>query len=307
MRNILVFFVLILAGSCTKYEKIEDFPIEQPKLVANCLFSSMEPFKVDVSHSLSVLDNAEIKLVNGAGVILIEDGKIIDTLLQSDEDQMYYSDFIPKAGKKYKLEVSHKDYESIMTNEEMLPPAISFSVLAFNPIDSLLFAYEEDTMIYSFNADVTFELSDISGIGNIYSIQLFCLDSVYSGYLHNDEMEWQKQSNYVIEINDPAVIENADAGFTGRPRQTVFLSDALFDGQKRKFTFRMTEYSMAHTYRQYFLHINSYTPSSFYYMRSLGEYSYGTSPFDEPSRIFTNIKNGYGIFSGLEQKEIRIR
>ena len=58
----LLIAVLILS-SCETTEKIDDFPLRPKKLVVNCYFAEDSAWNFQVSHSLSVLDNAERRLV----------------------------------------------------------------------------------------------------------------------------------------------------------------------------------------------------------------------------------------------------
>ena len=63
---IIIFIIIICCGACETTEKIDDFPLRPSKLVVNCFFESDSIWEFQVSKSLSVLDNADIKLINNA-------------------------------------------------------------------------------------------------------------------------------------------------------------------------------------------------------------------------------------------------
>lgn len=311
MRYIILPLFILTLAACTKYEKIEDFPIESPRLVANCLFENENPFQVSVSRSLSVLDNAELTLIDDATVILFENGIAIDTMKQDFEWDAYYNTTkIPQPGKKYKIEVAKNGYPSIASTEQELPSNAVYSDFRMIPVDSMYYmGYDgkNDTILNQFKAEVSFAIQDSPQPGDIYSFSVYRMDST-SYWVGDGQRIWQKIEVYGINFSDPALIDNSGLGSTVEYKNICYLSDELFNGQKYVIKFKLDEmYYDLHTYRQYYLVLNSYTLDSFKYKQSLGSDMANSSPFDEPRRVFTNIQNGYGIFAGINRFEMRIR
>lgn len=310
MRYIFLSLILFTLAACTKYEKIEDFPIESPRLVANCLFENEKPFVVSVSRSLSVLDNAELSVIDGAKVILYENNIAVDTLKQEFEgDAFYHTTRIPLTGKKYRIDVAKEGYPSVVSTEQELPSNVIYSNIRMIPIDSMYFLEYEgsnDTILHQFNAEISFTIEDLPQPGDLYSFSVYRLDS--SSYTINNQRLWQNNVVYGINFSDPALIDNTGLSSTVDYTDICFLSDELFNGQKYVIKFKLDEmYNNLHSYRQYYLVLNTYTLDSFKYKQSLGSDMASASPFDEPRRVFTNIQNGYGIFAGIRRYEIRIR
>ena len=67
--NIILIGLTVLAlTSCETTEKIDDFPLRPSKMVVNSFFTEGTDMKIQVSKSLSVLDNADLKLIDSATI-----------------------------------------------------------------------------------------------------------------------------------------------------------------------------------------------------------------------------------------------
>jgi hypothetical protein len=124
MKKLLFVITITSLLACTKYESIENFPIESPRLVANSLFTEGEPFLFRVSRSLSVLDNAQLNHVTDARVVLFRDQIAVDTIQGANEGDFYLSQIIPERGTEYHIQVSHAGYDPIISIREKLPAPI---------------------------------------------------------------------------------------------------------------------------------------------------------------------------------------
>ena len=92
--------------ACEKSESIVDFPIYPSKLVLNCIFNGDSLWQFQVSKSLSVLDNSDIKFIDTAKIKLYEDDILIEEIDQSQSNNLYIGNTKPKSGKQYRIEVS---------------------------------------------------------------------------------------------------------------------------------------------------------------------------------------------------------
>lgn len=312
---ILLTLVLLIFVSCTKYEKIENFPIEQPTLVANALLQEGKPITIDVSRSLSVLDNAEIKPVTDARVILFVNDVASDTIFQADPDNKYYSNRIAHYSTNYKIQVSHPKYNTITSTTESLPPPLLIKDISVKVIDSTVYQFSDysssgyftpgktDTVV-NYIMDVSFVLIDPEGYENRYVVFVMKEDSSLWG----EPRYWYKNQIYGLQTSDPSII-NDNQSYRNGTYSAFYVDDHVFNGKEHKFSFRIDETNSGQStlHARYFLNIKSFTASSYKYFRSLGENYDSSSPFDEPSRVFSNITNGYGIFAGQEIKEFRIK
>jgi hypothetical protein len=308
MRQIILLSLILLAMACVKVEKIEDFPIEEPRLVVNSLFTKDDPFHFQVSRSLSVLDNASLTPLSDASIVLYCNNAAIDTL-KNGEDGNYYSSLRPENGKAYSLKVSQARYGAITSEVEQLPAALDIKQISATVIDSTTFTWQgydsgtSDTIIDSYLIDCVLRLQDKPGRGNVYAISVIKYDSTL---YYSSNREWVK-TNVSILSDDQAQLTTSRVGYSGVFTSKLYFSDEIFDGQEYGFRFTIDDYGWTSKWHQYHVIVYSFSPSSYFYDRSLGESSEFSSPFDEPSRVFSNITGGYGIFAGYEKREFRLK
>jgi hypothetical protein len=300
--------LMLALVACTKIEKIENFPIEEPRLVVNALFTKGEPFYFHVSRSLSVLDNAPLKPISDATIILYRDQLAVDTLKQG-YDGYYFSAIAPEQNKGYSIKVFHPRYDTIQSVVEMLPEPVVIKGLTKTVIDSVAYVYQYydnsgrvDTIINTFIFDCVITLQDHPSPGSVYGVAVVKYDSTY----------WHYEGNYWVKTNppvmseDPALVADSRVGYSGVYSTQLYFSDDLFNGQEYRFKFTVEDYGWTTKWRKYYVIVYNFTPSSYFYARSRGESPDFYSPFDEPSRIFSNIQRGYGIFAGYERTEYEL-
>jgi hypothetical protein len=308
MRLIILLSLILLAGACSKIEKIENFPIEEPRLVVNSLFTKNEPFHFHVSRSLSVLDNAALTPLSDASIVLYSNNVVIDTL-RNGEAGSFYSTITPEYGKAYSLNVSHPRYGAITSDIEELPAALQIGEISATVIDSTTYTWPRydsdviDTITYGYIIDCVVILQDPPGQGNVYAISVIKYDSTR---FYSSNQEWVK-SNVAILSDDHAQINTSRVGYTGVQTSKLYFSDEIFDGQEYGFRFTVDDYGTTTKWREYYLIVYSFSPSSYFYDRSLGESTDISSPFDEPARVFSNMTGGYGIFAGYEKRQLRLK
>jgi hypothetical protein len=308
MRQIILLSLILLAGACTKIEKIENFPIEEPRLVVNSLFTKEEPFHFRVSRSLSVLDNASLTPLSDANIVLYSNNTAIDTL-RNGEAGNFYSTLTPEYGIAYSLKVSHPRYGVISSEVEQLPPVLEIRGISATVIDSTTYTWPRydsgvvDTIIDNYILDCVVRMQDQTGLGNVYAISVIKYDSTM---YYSSNREWVK-SNVSVLSDDQAQITTSRVGYSGVFSSKLYFSDEIFDGQEYGFRFTIEDYGWTSKWREYYLIVYSFSPSSYFYDRSLGESTAFYSPFDEPTRIFSNMTGGYGIFAGYEKRQFRLK
>ncbi|HOW31432.1 MAG TPA: DUF4249 domain-containing protein [Bacteroidales bacterium] len=304
----LLSFVMLFIAGCSEYESIEDFPIAKPTLVANSLFQADSAIKVHVSRSLSVLDNAEILPITDARVVIFKDGLPVDTISQSDESQYYVSEIIAGQGHKYSVMVSRSGYDTISSAQESLPASVSTGRITSIPVDSTINELwyhsnvHDDSVFMYYSMDVVVTIQDPGNQHNIYSLIVLKEDSsIFS-------MEpFYETRNVLFTTSDMSQLDNADFETSGTLRYIVYFDDRNFDGQNYQFKFRIEDSDWTTFDVKYYMVVKSMTETSYKYFKSLNHNYNETSPFDEPSRVFTNIHNGFGIFAGYDSKRYRIR
>jgi len=288
MRKIIVFvFILFfILSACEKTEDIVDFPTKDPELVVNAMFSPDNNFKFQISHSLSVLDNAELKNLPDAIIYLYEDGMIIDTITQQNMDEWYYSTKQPVLGKNYAIKVYHQGYNSV-ESEDFLPTPVSINSLSYTIKDSSTY-YDE--YMDAYYGDCTFSLTvnfdDPAENNNYY---------LFSGYFYSIDEYYGDTIINNIYFNEK---EGENAFVETYSSEGLIFSDKYFNGKSFSFSVEVDDYDFTNG-KAYIFVLNSLSRNAYLYKKSLAIYENSHNNFfSEPVQVYNNIKNGYGIFAG---------
>ena len=280
--------------SCETTEKIDDFPLRPSQLVVNCFFTEGGIWEFQVSKSLSVLDNAPLKLIDNATIKLFKDSELVETLSDPGGDTWYRSqNNLPEIGHEYSIEVSAPDFASLKANE-ITPEAVPVSNVTAVIRDSTFYIWDNHYGGKSFGGKVegyfNIMFSDPIGIENYYQLSIFYMDTTYN---EEDSLDYDVSKNNLSVWSSDNSVEEGEGYNTN-----LLISDYLFDGQDYKLEVDFHEWR-ARKGRIYFIELTSITRSGYLYRRSIDEYSKAVNdPFAEPVKIFCNIENGYGIFSG---------
>ncbi|MBT7464584.1 MAG: DUF4249 domain-containing protein [Bacteroidetes bacterium] len=282
--------------ACETTEKIDDFPLRPSQLVVNCFFSEGNIWEFQVSKSLSVLDNADLKYIDNATIKLFRDDLLIETLVDQDPDGWYRtSSNLPEADHKYSIEVSSPDFEKVLLSEDIAPQEVPISDVSIIIKDSSFQKWidYEGREYYGGNVEGSFNIlfSDPANIENYYSLSVFYLDSVYD---YEDPSEIQIQKRLLYISSDDSAIENDEDSYN-----QLLLRDVLFNGQDYQLKVDFNDWN-SRKGREYYVELTSLQRAGYFYKKSIDDYSSAANdPFAEPVQIFCNIKNGYGIFSGF--------
>ncbi len=287
MRKTILFFLMIffILSACEKTEDIVDFPIKNPELVVNAMFSPDNIFKFQVSHSLSVLDNAELENLSDATIYLYEDGIIIDTITQQYMDESYYSTKTPILGRKYAIKVYHQGYHYV-ESEDFIPTPVSINSLSYIIKDSSTF-YDEYTnehigyCIFSLSVDF-----DDPTENNYY---------LFSGYYNSVDNYYGDTIINNIYFKEK---EGENAFVETYSSEGIIFSDKYFNGKSFSFSVEIEDNDFD-SGKTYIFVLNTLSRNAYLYKKSLAMYENAHNIFfSEPVQVYNNISNGYGIFAG---------
>jgi hypothetical protein len=138
--------------------------------------------------------------------------------------------------------------------------------------------------------DVEFniEIHDDAAVNNFYSIIAYYLDTLFIDDSSSYEVYLQKLD---IASDDIFIDEASDWN-------EVIFTDELFNGQKISIKINSDIQSYQPGMVIYWTLIN-HSEDYFMYKKTFNVYqSVEGNPFAEPVQVFSNIKNGYGIFAG---------
>lgn len=296
-----MFLVLLLTSSCETTEKIDDFPLRPSKLVVNSYFSADSVWAIQVSKSLSVLDNADLQMVNNASIDIFKNDELIDTIRGVESDGWYHSDQLPEAGENYSINVSTPDFSSIISAEDIAPEPVPISKVSFTLIDSSFYhnhrqaiiGGEYYTPVYGRVEGIfNITISDPVARENFYQLSLYAYNPYFD--YEDSTIAYTEKRQISFTTNDPvAGDDNNDAYLSD-----LLFSDDFFNGQNYQLKITIMDWD-ATLDKEYIIELISLNKAGYLYRRSVEDYRNSKGdPFSEPVLIYSNIENGFGIFAG---------
>ena len=282
--------------ACETTEKIDDFPLRPSKLVVNSYLIPDQPWQFQLSKSLSVLDNAEIKLIDSASIRIFEDQTLIGTIDRPDVDGWYHWDqHQPVSGKTYSIEVTSPYFEAILSATETVPYPVSIDHTNLIIKDSTFYEWTDyyGRTYYGGNVDGTFEIrfQDPAGVENYYDLSIFYMDSVYQDEDSTDLEIYAR--DLFLTSEEASILDGSEGG------HNLLIRDEFIDGQLVELKIDFNDYN-ARRKKVYFIKFNSLSENSFRYKQTNAAYLDAVNdPFAEPVQVHCNIENGYGIFAGM--------
>lgn len=277
---ILIYLSASFFSSCTEasFTKIVevDFAEEDKQLaVVARMNTTVDAQQILVSETLSVLDNSNnFSSLSGAKISLTTpDAGIITPTFDSDINLYSLSDYTFVAGEEYKIEVDHPEYApmSATIKAPTAPEIISLDV-DVNDEDPL--TVTPDIIKIKFR-DPPNEANSYLFEGRIHYTDDINGDDFY------DQYSFEISEN-ILEYNDEVI---TDITFNGKEYELTLLGYRGFridDKSPTSIEIKMTSIS-----EELLLYENSVDQA----------YDANDNPFVEPSTIYTNFDNGFGIFT----------
>ncbi|MEO6903263.1 MAG: DUF4249 domain-containing protein [Bacteroidia bacterium] len=294
MKNhqLLFFFIInfVLITGCTK--KLEyDFKPQAPKLVISSILVPDSLIKVYVSSTQSILSNKNTT-INNALVLLYEGNKVADTLVSKGNGLYTYANkHLALEGELYKIIAYANGFDSIFSEVTIPNTVMINSAHAICP-----YGYTQNNEPYTL-----FELTinDVPNEENFYELVL---------YLKQPRLPYQFATMADFKTNDNILINEGDIDYINYS-SSLLISDKLFNGKTVTITCQFSNYNTQIGADKYFA--LRYVSQSYYkYKKYLLRHQYNqntSSTLDdplqllfsgEPSNMYSNVKNGYGVFVG---------
>lgn len=280
--------IILILFSC---EKDVTFNFKhEPKLNLNCILNpdSLVTAKLTLSQSIDNPD--KIKQVNGAIITLFE-GDVLFGVLKEESSGQYKLEKKPKEGKTYKITADVEGY-ALVSAETTIPyrPEIEYEIE--------INKHTENNKFY----DMHVNLYDKPGRDFYW---------IYKSWVVNN----RHYASGVNVINSPYTdnfnqIIDSDLQFGYYLFLGVHLTDEGYDGQTLKFSIpdlNLTQSEVTYSKGLYFMnadeHHHKYIKT--FIINRFNETS--ELPFYEPVQIYSNIKNGFGIFGSNAVTTIDLR
>lgn len=300
MRLIISILILITLCSC----RGEYFPNSKyttsytPKVAVNSIICPDSTIKIDVRWSKKVGDASPFKAVDGARVTLKEDGQTI--ISETTVDGMVEKEIYPSAGKLYQLTVVVEGQPEISATTT-IPEQ---SDIQFTTRCKVGGSYSMGGGYILVDVNKVIPAPGVRGLWIEKHPSEYKTDIYKSFYSNNPFID---QVNAEREMQDVSYRESNTyfSDFIRIPKNSFSLI-APFTFSTCTMTFGNEQYKLTHIY----LTLN--TPSDDYdkfyrsaYKQLSADPAY--SPFVEiGTSVYTNIKNGLGIFAGCNKRAIKV-
>ncbi len=289
----LVLAAIMMSGVLMSCEKVIDItiPDKERKIVLNGYIRANQPVLVNLSRSLSVLEKDSMMLLSGADLKLFSGTGLMGVF--KEDSAGYYSlpDFLPQVGQTYRATASAG---------ELKPVEASAVLPALVPIASV----DTATLFGDWGQQelrLTVKFDDPGGIPNVYS---FGVDVSYKEFDYQTMQSTGKMLThpvYLYSSSNDMFLKDESTNFEGK----LYFEDLLFDGLSKTVEFGINDYSFYESDTVWLtVKMEQIDPSFYKYVQSYVAYQNARgNPFAEPVQVFSNVKNGYGIFSGSSTSE----
>ncbi len=295
-----------------------DIPDTPPRLVVNCMFSPEKVFEVSVASSSYILDTAYTYIKN-ATVKLYTDNIFTELLLHEANGIYKTSGYKPEINKTYRIEVSAVNYETV-TATSYLPKKV-----IINSINESLYTEIDDYGNYYSKVQLTF--SDFPNDSNYYELLIIydislsrdisLFDSSYYNEfcdkIINDSTCKSYHLGFASIFSDSPVFSEQFKSrnmYFGNSKHAIF-TDKLFSGQTYTLDidFFNIDNAILPDTAEYKIILSSITKDYYKYLsiNNINQNTSGSEFLDEfwdgwrigeAIQMYSNIENGYGIFSG---------
>lgn len=297
MKKIIILFItaLLIFSSCEK-TVIIDVPETEPKLTAHAWVGKGDVIIVQVGKSRHILsphpnyDYLNSYIVKDATVVLYENDVVYDNLVYDANDYKYKSPTgkTIRGGYTYTLKINAPGFKEAEAITVVPTQSTITEVQRVRNAGTNSYGNEVDDITLKFDDPLEKNFYLIKIYGGYFGSQypLYCINTT----------DKDIESMGEVDPFDPEPCFDGDR---------LLMKDVNFNGNQKQVKFRiesqeLQEYTDPTTGRIMRPYIKLYriTEDYFKYIKTLNAFEMNDgNPFAEPSNVYSNLKNGYGIFS----------
>lgn len=315
-KYILIILLIATIFSCTKTLDFDEGNSET-QLVLNSVIWPDSVFAASISKSTSILFDRQVGQITGGTLDLYEDGALL-TQITSPTGQFYASGIKPKAGKSYRVVVNSNgkqiEAETAIPNQaevisvdtssvknEYGNRRINYKVKIKDP------AGDDYYRIVVMNEQLTqVSYADAKHIRKYYynTVQYWINsdDPVFNSVYNNmgeDIIDMGPENDYNISPDDY---------FKGKEYSVQFQMSPNGYGYYSPYSSGY-DYNPNSPYKMIFerqtIHIQKLSKDLYNYLKYIKLHNhYRDNPFSEPVPVYSNVKNGTGIFAGFNDNAV---
>jgi hypothetical protein len=294
-RSFLFIFLFSSLSNCTKEIEI-NLNGKTNKLAISCIFNE-EGFDFYFSRLADIL-NGEYSDIDSLQIELFEENTIIiDSII--DTNQLYFS-YYPKYSVLYQLKVTDLKTGVIYRSHAVIPKRTAVN----NAILKLVNNKYNDGLGDIFYNEATITFTDNENEQNYYEIIIYGVNKNFTPERYS---YWTS-----FESEDPILTLEGDLEYEPK---SVFFSDELFNGEISTIQIYSTDgggacqlgtclplesrIELRSISSDYFNYLKHYTRHTFNQQTVDGNPGLDMLFQGEPVDMYSNIENGYGIFTGF--------
>lgn len=284
--------LIILLSSCFKEVTIV-LPPHVPSLAINSYFTVNKPIGVIVTQTQSNYDS--LYHVKSQANVYISYGNTTSKL-KHIKDSLYQTSFDAEYNVAYTLQVDAEGYQSISATDS-IPEPVDFTIDKYIP--TLGVDYEGENI-----SGFTITMKDIPTTKCYFELRL----RAYKSYVDWDESLNESDYYEYIDSKDIIVKNEGAVNQTFEKVGLLFTND-LIDTKDRSITFQFYHWlnDDYNSIEKATIELRTISHQYYLYKKKLylnienqeGDLWDGTG---NPTDAYSNINNGYGIFSGYSQK-----
>jgi hypothetical protein len=273
MRILITAFLLLGLASCER-ELFYTYRDYQPKLVVNGLINNQDKIGLTVSTAVPFGSSNNPEYLSNAKVSFFIDGVRQPDLPFDAVNNRYGYDFPAMPGREYRVVVSAPGYPSVEGTAK-LPSAGSFGRSTFqDSVSTDSFGFPEGA--------ITVRINDNGAEKNWYRIKILYFNTTQALF-----------DLLPVESEDPLVNQLAS-----QSDGSYVFNDATFNGRNREIRFK-TPFGYAQGTPRFMIEMENLSEDFYLYSTSLNRYeNTGAALFREPVFVYSNIRDGLGIFAG---------
>lgn len=294
-----IFIVLLLATtfSCTKILEFDEGNNDN-QLVLNSIIWPDSSFVATLTKSTSILSGDQIGQITGGTLDLYENGTLL-TQITSSTGHFYASGIKPKAGKSYRIVVNSNGKQ--IEAETTIPNQVEVLSIDTSSVND---EYGRRTI----NSKVKIK----DPVGDDYYRIVVLKEYLNSSLYRNSIWKYyltKQLSN--ISTTDPVFnslynnIGDNEIDIGPNNEYSMFPDD-YFKGKDYSVQFQIfsqysySGYGFKTFYERNSIHVQRLSKELYNYLKYLKLYNYyHDNPFAEPVPVYSNVKNGTGIFAGF--------
>ena len=302
-RSIFIILLLATIFSCTKTLDFDEGNNET-QLVLNSIIWPDSVFSASIAKSTSILKGHQISQATDGSLDLYEDGTLL-THITSPTGQFYASGIKPKTGKNYRIVVNSNgkqvEAETTIPNQAEVISIDTSSV--------------KDEYGYR---RINYKVRIKDPVGDDFYRIVITKENLYASLYQNSI--WKYSLNKGMEsitTTDPvfnSLYNNigSNAIDIGPSNHYYIFPDDYFKGKDYSVQFQLASwgssyqgYGFKHIYDRTTVHVQRLSKELYNYLKYLTLHNhYRDNPFSEPVPVYSNVKNGTGIFAGFNDNEV---